>query len=79
MVKLLDTSNPIYKPPEGYPEYGASKQKVGEWEVRGIRSLLGIYHLHFLFQKGRWEWVLRYKKSGLCSTTRCRMVNIKEL
>lgn len=57
-----------------------TKQALGEFELWTTQpDLNGKHHLHFLFQKGRWEWVVRPGGSSpLCKTPRCRRVTIKE-
>lgn len=63
-----------------------TKQALGEFELwereqRHVGAALHIAnarHLHFLFLRGHWEWVLRWSKSGLCGTPRCRRVIITE-
>ena len=60
-----------------------SKQALGGWELwqqgAGAWPPVGERHLHFLFDsKGRWNWVVRWKKSPLCNTPRCRMVEIMD-
>ena len=76
--EVREVRNPFGKS-RPIPGYGASKQVQGEYEVQGEPSLSGIHHLHFLFTKGKWEWVLRTKYSPpLCDSTRCRMVTVEE-
>ena len=57
-----------------------SKQALGEWELwqqgAGAWPPVGERHLHFLYLRGHWEWVVRYGKSVLCNTPRCRRVEI---
>lgn len=36
-------------------------------------------HIHFLYVKGRWNWVLRGGRSPLCKTRRCRRVYLVEV
>lgn len=57
-----------------------TKQALGEFELWATQpDLNGEHHLHFVFQKGRWEWVFRAGGSSpLCKTPRCRLVTIKE-
>lgn len=62
------------------PHWDAPKQELGEFEVEREPCLNGRRHLHYLFTKGKWEWVLRQGRfSSLCGTTRCRVVEIIEL
>ncbi len=63
------------------PDWQAPKQEQGEW--RAYREPPFIpnheYHLHYLFTKGKWEWVLRLgRKSPCCGTARCRIVILIE-
>lgn len=37
-------------------------------------------HVHLLWLRGRWDWVVRDERlSSLCKTDRCRRVEIKEV
>lgn len=63
-----------------------SKQALGEWEIWKMEQEVGTAsrprgkkHLHFLYLRGNWEWVVRPGGSSpLCKTPRCRAVTIKE-
>lgn len=63
------------------PRWDAPKQEHGEFEVEDEPSLTGLRHAHFLFVKGRWDWVIRSgeRRSPLCGTTRCRMIAVSEV
>lgn len=59
-----------------------SKQALGEWELWREWSgvvVIGKQHLHFLFLRGDWNWVVRSHKSPLCGTPRCKRVWISNL
>ena len=60
------------------PTYRKPLWSKGKEEVAKEGSLSGERHLHYLYQKGRWEWVLRSKLSALCPTSLCRMVTVEE-
>lgn len=81
--------DPVGPPPGASSWTTHSKQALGEFElwkreqalkVMGKTSQFkGEYHLHFLFLRGHWEWVVREVKSSLCGTPRCRKAIIAEL
>lgn len=60
------------------PGYEYTKQAQGIFEAKDQYTPIGRRHLHYLFQKGRWDWVVREgKHSPLCGTPRCRPVIIR--
>ena len=44
-----------------------------------VATPTGKKHLHFTMRSEKELWVIRTRKSHLCGTPRCRLVNIKEL
>ncbi len=66
-------------PDEPMPNWTEPKQKQGEWWARREPPIVigRRYHLHYLFVKGKWQWVLRLgRKSICCGTPRCRIVTL---
>lgn len=52
-------------------------ERHGEPLAKLSDTPIGARHLHFLYVKGRWEWVVRHPGgSPLCKTVRCRRVEI---
>ena len=46
--------------------------------VRSAPDPTGERHLHFVWARGRGEWLVRFHQGVLCGTPRCRLVTIKE-
>ena len=67
--------------PTAKPGWDAPKQEQGEYyaQRQPAFSEREAHHMHYLFTKGYWEWVLRrgaVRKNTLCGTPRCRKVFI---
>lgn len=76
------THSQAYRTCEGIKDpkrlgYEHTKQAIGCFEAKDEPTIEGEHHIHYIFnQRGRWEWVVRAKKSPLCGTLRCRPVTI---
>lgn len=62
-----------------HPYTETETQRHGLIFSKQAKTPVGVYHLHFIFMRGKWQWGVRSgeRKTILCDTSRCRVVKIQ--